>query len=70
MDFASGIALGALLTSLIALLYTRSQIHRAQISQRGVLFKELYQKFFDDEDMNYVYSLTERKEKYLLNKAG
>lgn len=59
---ASGIALGALLISLIGLFYTRSQIHRAQISQRGVLFKELYQKFFDDEEMNYVYSLTEKKE--------
>ena len=59
---ALGIALGALLISLIGLLYTRSQIHRAQISQRGVLFKELYQKFFDDEEMNYVYSLTENQE--------
>lgn len=58
---ALGIALGALLISFIGLLYTRNQIHRAQISERGVLFKELYQRFFDDEEMNYVYTLTENK---------
>ena len=63
---ASGIALGALLISLMGLLYTRWQIHRAQISQRGVLFKELYQKFFDDEEMKYVYTLTENGEEIFL----
>ena len=56
------IALGAVLISLIGLIYTRTQIHRAQISQRGILFKEFYQTFFDDEEMKYVYSLTENRE--------
>lgn len=57
-----GISFGALLISFVGLLYTRSQIRRAQISQRGVLFKELYQGFFDDAEIYYVYSLTENKE--------
>ena len=63
MEVKDIIPLVALLTSFIGLLYTRTQIHRAHISERGVLFKELYQKFFDDDKIRYVYSLTEKQEK-------
>lgn len=57
------IASGALLLSLVSLLYTLVQVHRAQIAQRAALFKELYQKLFDDDDINYIYSLTEKEER-------
>jgi hypothetical protein len=63
-------AFAALLISLFGLLYTRDQLKRTRVSERGRLFKELYEKFFDDEDMAYVYYLAEKGESIFTQSHG
>ncbi len=67
---SSAMALAAVLISLFGLFYTRDQMQRARVTDRGRLFKELYEKFFDDEEINYVYTLAEKGENIFTQSHG
>ena len=63
-------AFAALVLSIFSLFHARGRANRATRAERGLLFKQLYEKFFDDEEMNYVYFLAENGENIFTQSHG
>ncbi len=63
MDNASAatlIALGALIVAAVGIIFTAMQIRRNTTVQRGMLFKDIYERFLTDPEFHYVFGLIEQ----------
>jgi hypothetical protein len=60
-------AFAALIVSLLCLVYTKERLRRAG---RALLFKQLYEKTFEDEEMHYVHLLSENGENVFTQSHG
>ena len=59
---ANLVALGALSLTALGLVFTALQIRYNTNVQRGMLFKEIYERFLTDDKFHYVYGLIEQEE--------
>lgn len=64
------LAFAALIVSLLCLVHTRDRLRRAGLAERALLFKQLYEKSFEDEEMHYVYLLCESGENIFTQSHG
>ena len=62
MDTSEIIASAALLAALAGLVFTGMQIRYNSAVQRGMLYKDLYERFLTDPEFHYVYGLIEKDE--------
>ena len=62
MDTSEIIASAALLAVLAGLVFTGLQIRYNSAVQRGMLYKDLYERFLADPEFHYVYGLIEKDE--------
>jgi hypothetical protein len=62
LTVANVVAFAALSLTVLGLAFTAWQIRYNTRVQRGMLFKEVYEKFLNSEEFHYVYGLIEQKE--------
>ena len=64
------IAVGALIAAVVGLGFTAVQIQKNTATQRGIFFKQLYETFFLDEELQYAFQLIERGEHIFKRRFG
>ena len=53
--------LGALILTIVGLIFTAIQVRNNTITQRGMLFKDVYETFLTDPELNFVFELIEQR---------
>lgn len=54
------ITVGALILTVVGLTFTAIQVRNNTIVQRGMLFKDVYEGFLTDTELNFVFGLIEQ----------
>jgi hypothetical protein len=62
IEISDLIATGGLIGTTIGLAFTAWQIRKNTKTERGKFFKELYEPFFFNNELRYVFELIEKKE--------